>query len=467
MLIFVGAIVGLVVFALLALAPLFLLLLGGEAFLSRWHVGRASRFLLLLLKSLRRNPLRTSLTYLAVFVLVSVVTIVWSAMYVLNHLMQEKANDIKMVISEKWQAGGTGAMPFGYAGPLSEGAYDPSRARMARPEDAMTWQFYIGTLDPEKKTRENLVFLIALDPWKAATLMDRIYDDVPTNSKQKSGPKLARVEQFMAAISAMQNNKRGVILGRKILATLNKRVGDRMKLTGLNYKDIDLEVEIVGSFPAGRFDDQAIMNRDYLNDAVDTYPKTHRGEKHPLADRSLNLVVLQVSDQEIYNQVTGQIDSSGLFQSPAVKCETLAAYAVTQLEGYRDIIWGMQWLLSPAILVTMALVIANGISISVRERRKEIAVLKVLGYRPVQVLMIILGEAMLIGALGGLLSTALVHQTVNRLMDNNNSILPVFIPDSALWWGPAVGVLTGLVGSLVPAWSACRVQVSTVFARVA
>jgi putative ABC transport system permease protein len=467
MLLIIAAIGGVVAVALIALLPLFLFLVGGEFLLSRLHIGRGSRFLLLLVKSLRRNPLRTTLTYLAVFVLVAVVTIVWSALYVLNNVMQARANDIKVVISEKWQAGGAGAMPFAYARPLSEGAADPSRSRMARPDDSMTWQFYMGTLDPEKKTRENLVFLIAIEPGKAATLMDRIYEDVPTESKQKAGPRLSQVKEFLGAISAMERNKRAIIVGSTILARIHKQVGDRLVMTGLNYKDIDLEFEIVGSFPDGRYNDQAIMNRDYLNDAVDNYPKTHAGQKHPLVDRSLNLVVLQVTNQDIYNRVTEQIDSSGLFQSPAVKCETLSAYAVSQLDSYRDIIWGMQWLLSPAILVTLALVIANGISISVRERRKEIAVFKVLGYRPGQILLIVLGEAMLIGALGGFLSTALLYQAVNRLVNTSGSVLPLYIPQDALWWGPAVGMLTGLIGSLVPAWAACRVKVSTVFARVA
>jgi len=264
----------------------------------------------------------------------------------------------------------------------------------------------------------------------------------------------------------MGKNKRAAIVGQKVLKSINKQVGERIKVTGINYKDLDLEFEIVGAFPPGRYGDTSIMNRDYFNDALDTYPKNHSGLKHPLADKSLNLVVLQVPDMESYSQVTQQIDASGLFQNPSVKCETLSAYAVTQLDSFRDIIWGMRWLLSPAILITLALVITNSISISLRERRKEIAVLKVLGYRPAQVLALILGEASLIGALSGFLSSVVVYQLVNRLMNNQEAVLPVYIPDMALYWGPIVGALTGLAGSLVPAWTACRVQVSAVFARV-
>ena len=65
-----------------------------------------------------------------------------------------------------------------------------------------------------------------------------------------------------------------------------------------------------------------------------------------------------------------------------MKCETASSGIATFLEAYRDLIWGMRWLLAPAILVTLSLVISNAISISVRERRMELAVLKVLGFRP-------------------------------------------------------------------------------------
>jgi putative ABC transport system permease protein len=463
--ILVAILVAVILAALLALLPLFFLLRGGEILLGRLDVGRASRFLLLLLKSLRRNPLRTALTYLAVLILVGVVTLVWSALYVLDHMMESKSKDIKVVISEKWQD--NGAMPFSYARPLCEGGADPARPDAVRPTDGMTWQFYVGTIDPEKKTLESQVMFIAIEPRKAATVMDRTFDEVPQESGQQSGPKLARAQEFLAALDRMENNRRGVIIGRRLLARLNKRVGERMKVTGINYKEIDLEVEITGAFPDGHYNDTAIMNRDYLNDALDLYPRSHLGLKHPLANRSLNLVVVEVPDKDAYSRVTQQIDSSGQFTNPTVRCETLDAYAAGQLESYRDILWAMRWLLAPAILMTTCMIVANGISISVRERRKEIAVLKVLGYRPVQVLALILGEGVLIGAFAGCLSSMLVYQAVNRLMDNSGSILPVYVPAGALWWGPAVGALTGWAGSLAPAWAACRVQVATVFARVA
>ena len=123
----------------------------------------------------------------------------------------------------------------------------------------------------------------------------------------------------------------------------------------------------------------------------------------------------------------------------------------------------MRWLLAPAILATMILIIANAISISVRERRMEIAVLKVLGFRPVQIMLLILGEATFIGAISGVLSTMLTYLAVNKAP--HSQAFQIWVPDDAFWWGPLVGALTALAGSALPAWSACKVRVSEVFAR--
>ena len=47
----------------------------------------------------------------------------------------------------------------------------------------------------------------------------------------------------------------------------------------------------------------------------------------------------------------------GQFSSPAVKYETASSGIASWLDAYRDIIRGMKWLLSPALLITMAFAI--------------------------------------------------------------------------------------------------------------
>jgi putative ABC transport system permease protein len=455
------AVGGLIVAAAAAIAPLFLALRGGELLVNHFGFVRPLRLVLIPLKNLGRNRIRTAFTYLATFVLVAVVTLLWSALYVLNRFAEAKASDIKLVVSERWQQ--VSKLPWAYARPLCEGAAVSESD--VRPQDAMTWQFYLGTVDPKKQDRDSVAMFIALDPDKAPSLMDKIFDDVPQQSGQLAGQKLSESREFLAALEVMKKDTRRVIIGPHLLKQLNKKVGERLTISGLStFAGLDLEVEIIGTFPEGRYTDTAIMRSDYFNQSIDMYPRTHGGQKHRRADDSLSFVVLQVPNMTACQRVIHQIESSTAFRDPAVKCETLSAYAATQLEAYRDIMWFMRWVLAPAVLIAIAVIMAN--SISMRERRGEIAVLKVLGYRPVQIFILLLGEAALLGGLAGLVSALAIYEGVNWLLDTHNTILPIYIPATALWWGPAVGIVTALAGSISSVSSAVRLQTAAVFARV-
>jgi putative ABC transport system permease protein len=408
-----------------------------------------------ILKSLSRNPLRTTLTSLAVIVLVLVVTLIWTVLWFLDLAMSDKATDLKAIVTERWQI--PSQMPWAYAATLRDGA--ASHPGDVRPDDYMTWGFYGGTIDPGKLTRESIVFFFAMEPHKLLTMMDDL--DTLTGKERRD---------LERSIRDMEQDKRKVMIGRERLQALNKRVGERFKCTSMNYKDIDLEFEICGTFPDGRYNQSAVMNRDYLNDALDAYKRDHHGTPHALADKTLNLVWLRVPDTAAFRRVASQVENSSLYTTPAVKCETASSGISSFLDAYRDLLWGMRWLLVPAILCTMALVISNAISISVRERRTEMAVLKVLGFGPNQILAIVLGEALLIGCLAGLLSSGGTYLIVNHVMGGIKfpiAFFPAFfIPFDAIWWGPAIGGLTAFAGSILPAWSARTVKVSEVFSKI-
>lgn len=416
------------------------------------------KFLLLILKNVRRNLLRSTLTAAGTMVLVFVVTLVWSVLNFLDQATSEKAQNLKTIVTERWQI--PSRMPFSYAQTLTEGApRQEGDVRVAAP-DSMTWQFYGGTLDPKNRTPENSLFAIAMEPEKLMTMMDDL-DSLPAD----------KAAEFAQVVDKLKTNKQGMVLGKERLRQIQKRVGERIKIFSINYREIDLEFEIVGLFPDGRYDLSAAFNRQYLNDAMDRYPASHGGKQHPMMAGSLNLVWLRVADRDSFQKVRDQIEESPLYSNPAVKCETAASGVSTFMEAYRDLIFGMRYLLAPAIIAVLSLVIANAISISVRERRTELAVLKVLGFRPLQILVLVLGEALLLGGVSGLASAGLTYVVINKVFGGLNFPIAFFstflIPYQAVWWGLAVGGLASLVGSIGPALSARNVKVSEVFAKVA
>jgi putative ABC transport system permease protein len=414
------------------------------------------KYILLIAKNLRRNVLRTTLTALGTMVLVFVVTLVWSVLYLLDTVMTEKKSNLKAIVTERWQV--PSQMPFAYASTLAEGA-----ARTpddVRPQDSMTWQFFGGALALDKRSREDLVFAFCMEPKKLATMMDEL-EDLPGE----------QARELQENIHKMEANRKAIVIGREKLEQIHKQVGERIKLYSVNFKDIDLEFDIVGTFPPGRYNQTAVINRDYLNAALDNYPRTHAGKKHPMAAKSLNLVWVRVPNSEQFSRVAEQIATSPLYGDPAVKCETASSAISAFLDAYADLIWGLRWLLAPAILVTLSLVISNAISISVRERRLEMAVLKVLGFQPWQLLILVLGEALLIGILAGAASAGGTYFVVNHWFGGFTfpiGFFPIFfIPRAALWWGLAIGTVTSLAGSIMPALSARSVKVSDVFSKVA
>jgi putative ABC transport system permease protein len=421
---------------------------------------------LFIVKSLARNMLRTILTSMAIFVLVFVVTLVWSILSFISLVTDEKSKDFKAIVTERWQI--PSQMPYSHATTMDENS-GFWQGKEGKPTDIMTWSFFGGTLDPANRTRENTVFFFCMEPAKLlskgkdgkwVTMMDGL-DEFSEADR----------ERLYAACKAMEQDRRRVLIGEERLAAMNKKVGDRIKVTSFNYQDIVMdECEIIGSFPKGRYGQTGVMHRDRLLNLLDNYKLQNKGQAHPLADKSLNLVWLKVPDTATYNQVAKEIEEAPQFTSPAVKVETGSSGIASFLDAYRDLLWGMRWLLVPSILATMAMVIANAISISVRERRTEMAVLKVLGYGPNHILGLVLGEALLLGCGAGLLSSGLTYLFVTQLMGGLAFPIAFFprflVPIDALWWGLTVGAGTSLLGSFLPAWSARSVKVSEVFSKI-
>src|SRR5207245_1674697 len=89
----------------------------------------------------------------------------------------------------------------------------------------------------------------------------------------------------------------------------------------------------------------------------------------------------------------------------------------------------------------------NIVWLRVRERRTEMAVLKVLGFRPLQIQVLVLGEAILVGALSGLVASGATLAIINGVYGGlpfQIGFFPAFkVPLWALAWGLAIGGGTG------------------------
>jgi len=326
------------------------------------------KYLLLIYKNIGRNLLRSLLTALGTMVLVLVVTLVWSVLSFIDMLTVEKSKDFKAIVTERWSA--PSRMPYYYASVLADGAARPNHPEDIRPQDWMTWQFFVGTLDTKNQSFRNTIFGLACDPDKLLTMMDGLeHENLPDGEFQRMQDVVEKLKKTPDGIIVGSDHLKNLnsMIGNASDSTLRNPVGRSFTLSGISeFSGLDFKFEIVGVFPPGRYDNFTAFNREYFQKAMDAYKNAHNNVKHPLDDVSLGLVWLKVPDVASYQRIVQQVNESKYLKNPEVKIEMASSAIGTFMEAYRSLLDGMRYFLAPACIITLALVLANAISISVR-----------------------------------------------------------------------------------------------------
>ena len=114
-----------------------------------------------------------------------------------------------------------------------------------------------------------------------------------------------------------------------------------------------------------------------------------------------------------------------------------------------------------AVFFTMLLVTANTMAQSVRERTNEIGVLKTLGFSSNTVLRLIIGEALFLTILGGLIGFGLAYLAVGAMQPMMKQYFPIFeIDSSTIITALALMMALGVVTGLWPALTAMRLKIT-------
>ena len=456
-------ILGAIVLGLLTLPAFFLVLFGVEQLASVVaHVSGAfpAKLLVIMFRGLRRAPLRTSLTYVALFVLTFVLCLIYAVLFLINYVTTEKEANFKAIVTHKTLI--PSQMPPGYYEEFKRICLEelPPEMRPPRGElDMISWSFVLTTTDKTNPRRDTLIFLFALEPNKVLTMMDGL--------EELTGEERRLLE---AAAEEMMRNPQAIVMSKQQLKKLNLQVGQRVKSFGMNYPKLTFDFLIIGELPEGRYEGVAFMNREYLLQLLDAYRNDRTvnttGEPHPMAEKCVNLMWVRLPNKAAFERLSAMVNDPKYFGKVPIKLETASSGIGTWLAAYKDIFWGMKYILTPAMIAIMSLVVANAISISVRERRTEMAVLKVLGFQPRHILALVLGEALLVGFLAGLMSSSLAWGMLGSFKFQIAFFGSFFVPEQALIYAPALGMAVAVAGSLGPAWNAKSVKVAEVFARV-
>ena len=246
--------------------------------------------------------------------------------------------------------------------------------------------------------------------------------------------------------SAFTNEPTACIVGRKTAAKHNLKIGDRITLVGDIYP-VTLELVLRGIFSGPVDNDSLFFNYKYLNESL---TKEMRD--------IVSTYTIRMERPEDANTVSKAVDDMFRNSPAQTKTETEQAFGLSFLAFLGDVKM-ILFAICAAVVFTILLVSGNTMAMSVRERVREVGVLKTLGFTNGAILSLLVGEAIIIALIGGAIGIGLASGLCSVIrsfpsMFADLSQLRVTAPVAAICL-LAAGMI-GLVSSFIPAWGASR-----------
>jgi putative ABC transport system permease protein len=248
---------------------------------------------------------------------------------------------------------------------------------------------------------------------------------------------------------AFMEERTACLMGETLLRDFGWKIGDNVTLLGTIYPG-DWTFTIRGTYTAARgFDKRSMLfHWKYFDEGVLPHQKGRPG-----------FYIVTLSDPNDAARVAASIDA--LFENSSARTRTETEQAFQQgFIGMMGNVKALILVVGFAVVIAMILVAANTMIMAGRERTREIAVLKALGFDDGLCQRLLLAESAGVAVVGGLLGTVVakvVYQATGFTMWG-------WFPDFTVEWstvglGLAVALFIGLVAGFVPARRAQRLRI--------
>ncbi|MBV9157941.1 MAG: ABC transporter permease [Acidobacteriaceae bacterium] len=377
------------------------------------------RYFSLAFKNTLRNPLRSVLTTSSIAVSLCLLGVLIAIYHALFFGQATPGQALRLVVRHK----------VSLAQPIPV-AYEEKIRNIPGVKEVSAWNWFGGTYK-DNRDQKNFFARFGVEP--KAFMAIRTQMEMPDDQRR-----------------AFITERTACVISRDLAEKLKLKLGDRVTLTGDIYP-VTLELIVRGIFDDPDASQSLFFNLDYLRDAL------------PLARRNWNstVAVLANSPDDV-PRIAKTVDDMFANSTPATKTESEQQFALSFVSFLGNI---KLFLLSicAAVTFTILLVSGNTMAMSVRERIKEVGVLKTLGFNNDTILGIIIGEAITISLIGGIIGllfasglTLLVGKAGQAFVAQLHglSLTPITCVISL-----GVAILIGLISSFFPAWNAARTNI--------
>jgi putative ABC transport system permease protein len=386
------------------------------------------KFLPLVWRNLLRNKLRSLLTAVAIMLAIALVCFLRTMPAGLDYFLDNIARNTRISIHNK--AGLVYPLPY---------AYLQKVRAMPGVVAATSWSWFGGMVDPN----DGVQFPnFTVDPETVA----EVYEDY--------GIAPAQLADF-------QRYRDAAIVGRSTLQRMGWRIGDQVSLTS-PLLDSALSFRIVGEIPNARAP-HFWFRRDYLEQAMLAAGRPYD---------QLGTIWARVDDPARVEPLMREIDA--MFRNSEAETAT-----ETEKSFFGNMFGNLQGFVTVILIVTalvalcIVFIAANTASMAVRERIRELAILKAIGFRRNLVFGTLLGEAALLstvaGSLGALLSLALtlgMRSLTGGFAPSLGPLSGFVVTNAILVQAVFLAFFIGIVSGWLPSWGASRRSVAAILREV-
>jgi putative ABC transport system permease protein len=252
---------------------------------------------------------------------------------------------------------------------------------------------------------------------------------------------------------AFKKDRRGVMVGRLLADQHGFKVGDVLPLKGTIYPGT-WDFVVRGVYEPR--DDTTITRQlyfhwDYLNEQIK--------KLYPRRAEQVGVFIVQIADGSRAAEVSQAIDREFRNSLAETLTETEKAFQLSFIAQTETIVVAVRIVSFVVILIIFA-VVANTMAMTARERLAEYATLKALGFGPGFVAALIVGESLMIAALGGAAGIAATFPAAAAFKAVMGSFFPVFrVAPETVALQAACALAVGALAGLLPSVRASRVPI--------
>ncbi len=243
-----------------------------------------------------------------------------------------------------------------------------------------------------------------------------------------------------------ERQRTAAVASKPLADKLGWKIGDRITLVG-DIFPINLELTLVGTFTDPDNSEVLFYNNEYLQESLS--PTSN-------ARNTVGSFLILADDPHHVPRIASAIDATFANSPAPTKTESEKDFALSFLAFLGNLKMFLAAVCG-AVTFTILLVSANTVAMTVRERVRETAILRTLGFAPTEILGMILIEAGLLGAAGGLAGSVLAELLCLsfRLLQSGGMTFPLLTP-LLVGLVVSVAVVIAFLSAAVPAFLALR-----------